>query len=112
MSQVAFAKVCNSPPTGNLSPEVHAKLDEIVQDRLSTLFFELHADFILFTVLGSCMKAYQTDWPSLLAKLIYGIDVKALLESSHHTGEYCEIRERGKWHHPSETASDTHLDLT
>lgn len=50
------------PPHTDLSPEVHAQLDEDVNDFVSGLDFESKAHLILSVVLSGCRKAYKPQW--------------------------------------------------
>ena len=93
------------PPTGNhLSPEVHAKLDKIIQSSVSPLPFNSQAHTILYLVLSNSQKAYAPTWPIDIPDmdecktLLNDINLKLILESSYRIGEYSAIRERCKWH--------------
>jgi len=91
-------------PPPDLSPEAHAELDEIARSGLSELSLETCAPTILSTVLADSMEAYETVWPihipNLATRKTYLLDkeIRTLLEISHSTGEYSEIRKRREWH--------------
>jgi hypothetical protein len=47
-----------------LSPEIHSKLNRYDDRNLSRVSFDSDADWILYTVLTSCVAAYSTTrWP-------------------------------------------------
>jgi hypothetical protein len=97
--------------TDDLSPEVHAELDEDVNDFVSSLSFESNAPLILSVVLNGCQKAYEPQWPinmpdqKVLKELVMEPDLRALLETSFRTGKYSEIRKQCK------SYFDAHRDL-
>ena len=77
---------------------------ERFRSNLSGVSLETHAAVILFTVLADSVKAYETVWPIDTPKLatcqtyVLGKEIRTLLESSHSTGDYSEIRKRREWH--------------
>jgi hypothetical protein len=95
-----------TPPTDDLSPEIHATMDHEVQKY--HLSFHPQAAVILYLIIHLCQEFYaKTEWPTRMKPhsvdaceelLASNAEIKSLLESSHRIGQYSEIHRRCKWH--------------